>query len=96
LGEAAMMHFAVEDPLQIPSMTALGPTYDLISLLALAIDTARTLDRPSIREALEHLPAYDGVVKRYAPAFTPREHDALKPSDVVLCRFDGQGRTNPI
>lgn len=95
LAEAAMVHFAVEDPLQIPSMTALGPAYDLVQLHALAIDTARTLDRPAIRDALEHLPVHEGVVKRYAPAFSATDHDALKLPDVVLCRFDARGRVVP-
>jgi len=30
-----------------------------------------------VREVLERLEPYDGLVKRYAPAFTPERHDAL-------------------
>lgn len=95
LGAAAMMHFGVTDPLQIPSLTALGPTYDLVHLLALAIDAAGTLERSVIRDTLEQLPTYYGVVKRYAPAFSGTRHDALGPEDVILCRFDALGRLVP-
>ena len=53
-------------------------------LLALAIAQAGSPDGSRVREALEHLPPYDGVVKRYAPAFTPERHDALLADDYLM------------
>ncbi|ENO82312.1 extracellular ligand-binding receptor [Thauera sp. 27] len=96
LALAAMSHFSVADPLAVPSMTGLGPAYDLIHLLALAIEQARSTHRPDIRAALERLPAYDGVVKHLDPAFTPARHEALERADVLLCQFDDRGRLQPI
>lgn len=95
LASAAMEHFNVDDPLAIPSMTGLGPAYDLVRLLALAIDEAGSTHRPDIRQALEQLPAHEGVVKRFAPAFTPDRHEALDRGDVLICRFDPNHRLVP-
>ena len=36
-----------------------------------------------------------GVVKRFAPAFTPERHEALGREDVLVCRFDQRGRLLP-
>lgn len=91
----AMEHFNVSDPLAVPSMTGLGPAYDLVRLLALAIDSAGTTHRPDIQRALVHLPAYDGLVRRFAPAFSPENHEALDRKDVLLCQFDTLGRLQP-
>ena len=90
--EAAMQHFRVEDPLAVPSMTGLGPAFDLVHLIALAVERAGSTHRPDIQQALEKLPPYDGLVKYLAPAFTPTRHEALGFNDVLMCRFDRQGR----
>lgn len=95
LAAAAMEHFGVDDPLAIPSMTGLGPAYDLVRLLALAIGQAGSTHRPDIQRALERLPAHQGVVKRFAPAFAPERHEALGREDVLICRFDPRGRLLP-
>lgn len=92
---AAMEHFSVADPLAVPSMTGVGPAYDLVRLLAMAIDIAGTTHRPDIQRALEHLPPYDGLVRRFAPAFSPNNHEALGREDVLMCRFDAFGRLQP-
>ncbi|MBI2358362.1 MAG: ABC transporter substrate-binding protein [Deltaproteobacteria bacterium] len=58
--------------------------YDGTQLLALAIRKAGSTDGPKVREALERLDPYDGVVKLYAPAFTPERHDALLAKDYLM------------
>lgn len=95
LADAAMAHFGVDDPLAVPSMTGLGPAFDLVRLLALAIEQAGSTHRPDIQRALERLPTHEGVVKRFAPAFTPDRHEALERKDVLICRFDTAGRLAP-
>ena len=42
-----------------------------------------------MRDALEQLPEYDGLIKNYAPAFTPERHDALTPDDYLMCEWKG-------
>jgi len=95
LAQRAAEHFAVDDPLKVPSATGIGPAYDLVRLLGLAIEQARSTTRAAIHEALEHLPPYSGVVGHFAPAFTPLRHEALRARDVLICRFDADGRLVP-
>jgi branched-chain amino acid transport system substrate-binding protein len=71
----------IED-VQAPVGVAHG--YDAVHLLARAMRQAGTVDGPSVREALEHLDTYDGLLKRYAPAFTPEDHDALHAEDYLM------------
>ena len=67
-----------------------------MQLLSQAIERAGTADRAAIRESLERLGPYDGLMRNYDPAFTPDRHDALDASDFRLCRFDENGAIVPI
>jgi branched-chain amino acid transport system substrate-binding protein len=58
--------------------------YDGMQLLAQAIRQAGSTDGPKMREALENLEPFDGLVKRYAPPFTPDNHDALLAADYMM------------
>jgi branched-chain amino acid transport system substrate-binding protein len=75
----------------IKSPVGAAHAYDLTHLLALAIDRAGSADRKAVRDALEHLGTYRGLVKTYAPPFTPARHEALGPEQLLLARyrFDG-------
>ena len=95
LAQRAMRHFGAETPLAVPSQTGIGPAYDLVRLLAVAIERAGGTHRPAIHEALEHLPTHEGVVRSHAPAFTPTRYEALGAGDVLLCRFDAAGQLRP-
>jgi branched-chain amino acid transport system substrate-binding protein len=70
--------------------------YDLIHLLALAIKQAQSLDRVAIRDALEHLGPYAGLLRDYTPPFTVDRHDALDLSDLRLARYDTDGTIIPV
>lgn len=63
--------------------------YDGLHLLARAIQRAGTTDGDKVRDALEHLGPYNGVVKRYAPAFTPQNHDSLDATDYIMTVWRG-------
>jgi branched-chain amino acid transport system substrate-binding protein len=58
--------------------------YDGVHLLARAIQAAGTVEGPRVRDALENLGPYDGLLKRYAPAFTRENHDALSAQDYLM------------
>jgi branched-chain amino acid transport system substrate-binding protein len=70
--------------------------YELVHLLALAIQQAGTLDRTAVRDALENLPAYAGLIRNYAPPFTAGHHDALDATDFRLARYDRDGAIVPL
>ena len=65
--------------------------YDAVWLLALAIQKAGTTDRPKVRDALEQLGPYKGLIRTYQPAFTPSRHEALELSDYRLTTFTPEG-----
>jgi branched-chain amino acid transport system substrate-binding protein len=70
--------------------------YDLIHLLAEAIKQAGSLDRAAIRDALEQIESYQGLVKDYSPPFTPKSHDALDRNDFIMAKYDSRGTIVPL
>lgn len=77
-----------------PTGTAHG--YDIVHLVARAIEKAGTIDRSAVRDALERLDRYEGLVRVYDPAFTPADHEALGIEDYSLARFDDHGAIVPV
>ncbi len=86
---------SVCEPADVPVPVGFAHGYDAMRLLALGLELHASGAYPSVREALEHLPPYDGLVRRYAPAFTPTRHEALDAADFMLVSFDAQGRAHP-
>ncbi len=74
-----------------PSAVGLAHAYDLTRLLGAALALAGRPDRAAVRSALEQVPAWDGVMRRYAPAFTADRREALDPSLLFMARFDQAG-----
>ena len=70
--------------------------YDLVHLLAKAIKQAGNLNRSDIRNALEKIESYVGVVRTYSPPFTPGRHDALDRTDFITARFNSLGYIVPV
>ncbi len=69
--------------------------YDLTHILAQAIERAGSTDRRQVRDALEKLPAWQGLIKRYAPPFTPARHEALGPGELLMARYRADGALVP-
>lgn len=83
--------FGTTRPEDILAPTGTAHAYDAVWLLALAIKKAGTTDRPQVREALEQLEPYEGLIRTYQPPFTPSRHEALGLSDYKLARFSPEG-----
>jgi branched-chain amino acid transport system substrate-binding protein len=75
----------------IKSPVGAAHAYDLTHLLALAIGRAGSTDRKAVRDALERLGTVRGLVKTYAPPFTPARHEALGPEQLLLARYRADG-----
>jgi len=71
-------------------------SYDLVKMLSMAVKKAGTTERKAIRNAMEELDDYHGVVKYYNPPFTKERHDALDQSSFMLCEYNQQGYIVPI
>jgi len=80
---------------EIPGAVGTAHAYDLVHLLAKAIYSAQSTDRALIRDELEKLPAYTGLLKTYQPAFTKAQHDALLSNDYIMSTFDDSGNLIP-
>ena len=80
----------------IRSAVGVAHAYDAVHLLALAIRKADSDDRERIRAALEHLPHWEGLVRRYGPAFSPNQHEALSSSDLMMTRYRADGPLVPL
>ncbi len=81
---------------QIPSPVGSAHGYDTTHLLALAVNKAGSTQGDAVRRALEQLPPFEGVVRRYAPAFTATRHDALTPREVLFVRIEPSGELVPL
>jgi branched-chain amino acid transport system substrate-binding protein len=79
----------------IPGPVGAAHAYDLTHILAMAIERAGSTDRKAVRDALEHLGAYHGLVKTYAPPFTPARHEALGPGELLMARYRADGVLAP-
>lgn len=76
---------------RIKSPVGVAQAYDLTHLLALAVDKAGSTDRRAIRDALEHLGSYRGLIRNYRPPFTPERHEALSAENVFMAGFAEDG-----
>jgi branched-chain amino acid transport system substrate-binding protein len=80
----------------IESPVGVAHAYDAVHLLAKAIRLAKSTDRSAIRHALERLPTHQGLVRLYAPAFTPSRHEALDQQQLLMARYRADGVLVPV
>lgn len=87
----ARRRFKLKTSGAIVSPVGLAHAYDLTHILALAIDKAGSTDRTAIRDALETVRNYQGLIKFYPQPFTAERHEGLTPHDVFMARYDRDG-----
>ena len=63
--------------------------YDAMMLLAMAVNAAGGTDGDTVRQSLESLGRYEGLIKTYDHPFSHTEHDALGPKDYIIVRYVG-------
>lgn len=81
---------------RVKSPVGVAHAYDLMHILARAIDWAGSTERAAIREALENLGPYEGLVRYYDRPFTPDRHDALSEKEVFMARYTADDRIIPL
>lgn len=89
IGELQKKFPQIKGPSDIFSPVGTANAYDAMHLLALAIQKAGSTDGEKIRQALENLGTYEGLIKTYKQPFTADNHDALGPDDYVMVHFVG-------
>ena len=85
-----------DSPASLKAQVGFAHAYDLTHLLARAIDLAGSARRPDIRDAMERLPPFDGLVRRYQRAFSASSHEALSRSQLFMARFAADGTLVPL
>ena len=80
----------------IESPVGFGQAYDLTHLVARAIDLAGTTDRGAVRDALERVTRYRGLVRFFERPFTADNHDALGADDVFMAAYRPDGAIIPL
>ena len=93
---AANRLFGLKSFSEVKSPCGLAHAYDLTRILAMAIEKAGTIDRRRVRNALEHLDRYDGLIRVYNPPFTPNRHEGLSPENVFMARYGKDGTIRAI
>jgi branched-chain amino acid transport system substrate-binding protein len=75
----------------IQSPVGVAHAYDMTHILAKAIQLAGSSERAAVRDALEKVGTHQGLVRRYAPPFTPTRHEALGPEQLLMARYRNDG-----
>ncbi|MBP2305670.1 ABC transporter substrate-binding protein [Azospirillum melinis] len=94
--ETAGRLFGIRRPEDIVSPVGFLHAYDLTRILALAIDRAGTTDRTAVRDALEQVGPYRGVIRDFDRPFAPGRHEALGSDDLLMARFRTDGVLVPV
>lgn len=89
--EGAKLLFGLQNASEIQSQVGFAHAYDLMHILAMAIQRAGSTDRAAIRKALEELPSYNGLVHHYRRPFTRERHEALSSENVFMATFREDG-----
>ena len=87
--------YSLKGPEDILAPVGTANAYDAMQLVALAIEKAGAADGAKLRDALENLGDYRGLIKTYKRPFTAEEHDALTESDYILVTWKG-GKIVPV
>ncbi len=87
-----LMTYSYKNKDEIKAASGVAQAHDLIHLLVMAIEKAKSTDRKKVKEALEDLPSYDGITKKYKRAFSSDRHDAYDESDFFMAKFSSDGK----
>ena len=87
--------YGFKGPEDVLAPVGTANAYDAMQLVGLAIEKAGAAEGPKVRDALENLGEYRGLIKTYKRPFTPEEHDALNENDYILVTWK-QGKIIPV
>jgi tripartite ATP-independent transporter DctP family solute receptor len=79
--------YFVESAEDIIAPVGTAHAYELMHLLAIAVNQGQSTKLDDIRYQLENITTYNGLVKKYSPPFTKRNHDALTGGDFLMARY---------
>lgn len=87
--------YGVKSPADVIAPVGTANAYDAMRLLARAIENAKSTNGEAVRQALENLDNYDGLIKNYKTPFSSAAHEALAPEDYIMVHYEG-GKIVPV
>lgn len=75
----------------IEAPTGVAHAYDALHIVARAVNLAGRTERSAVRDALERVPEYRGLIRHYRPPFTPERHEALGSAELLMARYRDDG-----
>jgi branched-chain amino acid transport system substrate-binding protein len=93
---AVIKKTGVSSAREIKAPVGVAHAYDLTHILAKAIDIAGVTDREKIRDALEKVTDYDGLIKYYSKPFSASNHDALSIDNVFMAEYADDNAIVPV
>ncbi len=94
--QSARKFLDIDSAEDIPSQVGFAHGYDLVHIVAEAIEIAGTPNRERVRDALEQVRDYKGLTKYFEQPFAASSHEALMPTDVFLGRIQSNGSVVPV
>ncbi|KIL99613.1 Branched-chain amino acid ABC transporter amino acid-binding protein [Paramagnetospirillum magnetotacticum MS-1] len=88
--------FGISKVEDIVSPVGFAHAYDLTHIIARAINMAGTTDRASVRDTLERVTNYHGLVRKFDQPFTADRHEALGAADLLMARYRTDGVLVPV
>jgi len=80
---------------EVPSPTGTTHAYEIVMMLAAAVERSGTIESKLVRDALESLDEFHGVIRDYQPPFQPNHHDALSADDFLMAKYAEDGSIEP-
>jgi len=71
--------------------SGIAHAYDLIHLLAKAVELGNSVESANIQKSLENIKSFKGLVKEYKPPFSSDNHDALMSHDYFMAKYNESG-----
>ncbi len=81
---------------EIKSSVGIAQAYDLTWLFAIAMAKADSTDRSSIRNELENIDAFDGVIKSYSRPFSKDNHNAPLADQLFFAQYSDAKDPKPL
>jgi len=95
LAELKAKYPDVKGPEDVVPPVGVANAYDAMHLVALAIAKAGSTDGDKLRQSLETIDRYEGLIKTYQRPFSPENHDALGENDYIMVHYVGD-RIEPV
>lgn len=91
LAERYLSKYGKEEIRDILAPNGVAQAYDTMHLIALAIEQSKSLDRKIIKQNLEKIPLYEGIVKTYKYPFNKKDHEAFDKGDLFFAKYNSLG-----